>query len=98
MVRDAEDSCSGIMTTAMETAMEELQHPPSPRHLAEMYTSQQGTVVRSIASYCMPGAQQCHALRASHKIERGSVVHQTKGQIWVSLLLFHANCVPYLSI
>ena len=35
------------MTAAMQTAMEELQHPPSPRHLAEMYSSQRGTVVSS---------------------------------------------------
>ena len=34
--------------------MDELQHPPSPGHLADMYTSQNGTVVRSLA-HCWPG-------------------------------------------
>ena len=34
------------MPTGMQTAVEELQHPPSPRHLAGMYTSQRGRVVR----------------------------------------------------
>ncbi len=37
------------MVTAMDTAMDELQHPPSPGHLADMYTSQNGTVVRTLA-------------------------------------------------
>ncbi len=39
------------MTTAMDTAMDELQHPPSPRHLADMYTSQNGTVVRMFCAF-----------------------------------------------
>ena len=53
------------MATAMDTAMDELQHPPSPRHLADMYTSQNGTVVRSLGrpdlklhSYCQTVNQQ----------------------------------------
>ena len=40
---------ASAMAMAMDTAMDELRHPPSPGHLADMYTSQNGTVVRSPA-------------------------------------------------